>query len=541
MVRARSSILSHGGAETSNVFTRYALALFGQVPWHAVPVMPIELMLMPRRFPINIWKLSYWSRTVVVPLMILAALKPVARNRRGFGCGELFCCPPSRVRNWHINPRGDIWGALFLRLNSLLTRAEPFFPKRTRERAIRSAHRFITERLNGMDGLGAIFPAMANSVMAFDALGYDRDHPDFILAYESVRNLLTQSRVEGHGGESFRFCQPCVSPVWDTALAGHALAEAGYEATFSQTDHACTWLEERQVKDVVGDWSVQAPSLRPGGWAFQYNNAHYPDIDDTAVVGMLLHRHDSDRYDESIRRAVEWIIGMQSSNGGWGAFDIDNNTDFLNSIPFADHGALLDPPTSDVTARCLSFLAQAGYGIESLEIRRGLSFLRSEQEEDGSWFGRWGTNYIYGTWSVLSALNAIGEDMNSAYVRRGVDWLLSYQNEDGGWGEDGSSYECKRGVDDMRHTSTPSQTAWAVLGLMAAGEVDHCAVRRGICWLTEHPREGSAWREPWFTAVGFPRVFYLRYDGYRSYFPTFALARYRNLKRGNSNRVVWGM
>ena len=279
--------------------------------------------------------------------------------------------------------------------------------------------------------------------------------------------------------------------------------------------------------------------MAPGGWAFQYANDYYPDIDDTAVVAMALHRAGQPEYVEAIRRAEKWIVGMQSRNGGWGAFDAENNNNYLNSIPFADHGALLDPPTEDVTARCLSFLAQIGYASDHPVIAKGRKYLLGLQEEDGSWFGRWGTNYIYGTWSVLAAFNAIGEDPAAPHVRRAVDWLIRSQREDGGWGEDGASYAPEtRG---LSKASTASQTAWAVLGLMAVGEVDHPAVERGIAYLATARRDGDNWHEPWFTAVGFPRVFYLRYDGYSRYFPIWALARYRNLKAGNSRQVRWGM
>jgi squalene-hopene/tetraprenyl-beta-curcumene cyclase len=330
-----------------------------------------------------------------------------------------------------------------------------------------------------------------------------------------------------------------VSPIWDTALAGHALLEGGIENEDERMLAACDWLADNQITDVKGDWAENAPDLEPGGWAFQYRNDHYPDVDDTAAVGALLHRVDAKRYSEQIRRAVIWIEGMQSSNGGWGAFDIDNNADFLNSIPFADHGALLDPPTVDVTARCLSFLAQVGYPREHPVIERGVAFIKSEQESDGSWFGRWGTNYIYGTWSALSALNAVGEDMKQDYIQQAVKWLKVHQREDGGWGEDGATYWQERRYDCKE--STASQTAWALLGLMAAGEVEDKSVARGVAHLTSGKRDGARWDEPWFTAVGFPRVFYLRYHGYSAYFPTWALGRYAGLMRGNSRKVRWGL
>ena len=539
MTRAREAIVAAGGAETSNVFCRYALALFGQVPWHAVPAMPAELMLMPKWFPVNMWRFSYWSRVCIAPLLILAAIKPLARNPTGASCQEIFRTPPEKVKRWNHNPTGKAWGEFFLALDKVLQPLDRHvFPRLPfRKRAIKAAVDFITPRLNGEDGVGAIFPAMANTVMAFSQLGYAKDHPHYATALRSVRKLIVGSARE-RGGQP-RYVQPCVSPIWDTALGGHALLEAGVASDDPRLKAACEWLAELQITDVVGDWAVQNPKLKPGGWAFQYRNDHYPDVDDTAVVGMLLHRVDRDRYADRIARAVTWIEGMQSRNGGWGAFDIDNNVDFLNSIPFADHGALLDPPTSDVTARCLSFLAQAGHTRDHPVVARGLTFLKAEQEEDGSWFGRWGTNYIYGTWSVLCALNACGEDMQAPYVRKAVEWLKNRQQADGGWGEDGASYWETRKAEVKE--STPSQTAWAVLGLMAAGETDSRTVTRGIRYLSDAPRKGARWDEPWYTAVGFPRVFYLRYHGYSAYFPTWALGRYSSLKRSNSRHVAWGM
>ena len=367
--------------------------------------------------------------------------------------------------------------------------------------------------------------------MMFDTLGYPPDHPDAAIAWQAVRKLLVIQ-------DDRAYCQPCFSPIWDTGLAGHAMAEAG-----ASTDAACDWLRARQITDVAGDWAVRRPNLRPGGWAFQYENAHYPDVDDTAVVGMLLHRNGDPAHADSIARAKEWILGMQSSgggklDGGWGAFEPENIHLYLNHIPFADHGALLDPPTSDVTARCVSFLAQIGMGSDEPAMVRALAFLRREQAADGSWFGRWGTNFIYGTWSVLCALNAAGISCSDPAVRRAVDWLISVQRDDGGWGEDEESYaDAPPGHYEI---ATPSQTAWAVLGLMAAGEAKNPAVARGIAFLARTQRPDGAWDEQPYTAVGFPRVFYLKYHGYRLYFPLLALARYRSLARGNTKRVAFG-
>ena len=532
MVNARKLILAAGGAERSNVFTRYALCLFGQAPWKACPVMPVEVMMMPDWFPVTIYKMSYWSRTVVTPLLVLAALKPVARNPKNVNVRELFKQDPETITDYHQNATGKWLGSFFIGLDKVLRKVEPRFPKKFRQKSIQAAVDFFTPRMNGEDGLGAIFPAMANAVMALDALGYDKNHPLMVQGKDALKKLLTDDTGEV-------YCQPCLSPVWDTSLAAHAMLEAGDEESVVAADKGCEWLIDRQILEVKGDWIKKAPDLRPGGWAFQYWNDYYPDVDDTAVVGMAMHRTGDPKYKESIARAEEWILGMQSSNGGWGAFDIDNNKDYLNYVPFADHGALLDPPTEDVTARCLSFLAQLGHDTSHPVVAKGLKYLKETQEEDGSWFGRWGTNYIYGTWSVLCALNMLGEAHDAPYIRKAVDWLYSRQNADGGWGEDGATYfedrkaECKE--------STPSQTSWAVLALMAVGEVDNPAVKRGIDYIMAAKNEAGKWEEPWFTAVGFPRIFYLRYHGYSSFFPIWALARFKNLKASNSNSVVFGM
>jgi squalene-hopene/tetraprenyl-beta-curcumene cyclase len=422
------------------------------------------------------------------------------------------------------------FGALDVALKAF----DPFWPKKLRQRAVDRCVSFVTERLNGEDGLGAIYPAMANSVMMYDVLGYAEDHPDRAIARKSVEKLLVIKDDEA-------YCQPCVSPVWDTALAAHAMLEVGGPEAERRVADALAWLKPLQVLDVKGDWAEERPDVRPGGWAFQYNNAHYPDLDDTAVVVMAMDRAaQKPDYREAIARGEEWVVGLQSKNGGWGAFDADNTYHYLNNIPFADHGALLDPPTVDVTARCIGMLAQLGEKATSPRMAAALAYLEKDQHPEGSWFGRWGVNYIYGTWSALCALNAAGVDPQKPVVRRAVDWLLKIQNADGGWGEDCESYK----LDYAGYEPAPSassQTAWALLGLMAAGEVDHPAVARGIAWLQAAQGEDGFWPEDGYTGGGFPRVFYLRYHGYSKFFPLWAAARYRNLKRGNSRLVAFGM
>jgi len=539
MRRAREAVLARGGAERANVFTRIMLALFGFIPWHAVPVIPVEVMLLPRWFPFHLDKISYWSRTVIVPLLVLMVKKPRARNAKGVRIDELFVSPPASIGPTPKAPQQKAsWFWVFRGIDNVLRATEPFFPQAKRQQAIDAAVAWVGERLNGEDGLGAIFPAMANSVMMYEALGYPEDHPQRAIARLSIEKLLVVHEHEA-------YCQPCVSPIWDTGLACHALLEEGGERAVAQAKRALDWLLPKQVLDVRGDWIARRSDLRPGGWAFQYANPHYPDVDDTAVVAMAMDRARGPSgamdFDASLARAKEWILGMQSENGAWGAFDADNEYYYLNNIPFADHGALLDPPTEDVTARCLSMLAQFGDTIESSDaVRRGVDYLRRTQLADGSWYGRWGMNYIYGTWSVLCALNLVGIAHSAPGMRNAVDWLVAIQNEDGGWGEDATSYKLDyRGYE--RTPSTASQTAWAVLGLMAAGEVDHPAVGRGIKYLADTQGADGFWNEPRYTATGFPRVFYLRYHGYSKFFPLWALARYRNLKRGNTRSVTWGM
>jgi squalene-hopene/tetraprenyl-beta-curcumene cyclase len=542
MARARRWILAHGGGANSNVFTRNLLALYGAIPWRGVPVMPVEIMLLPRWFPFHLDKVSYWARTVMVPLMVLNALKPQARNPKGIRIDELFVTPPDAVRHW---PKGAHqtwpWAEMFGGLDRTLRAFEPYFPRALRAGAIDRAVAFVTDRLNGENGLGAIFPAMANSVLMFDALGYSKDDARVRTARTSLDRLLVIKEDEA-------YCQPCLSPVWDTALTAHALLEVGGSNCEQRARSSLEWLRPLQVRDKIGDWGASRPAVRPGGWAFQYANPHYPDLDDTAVVVMAMDRASGsigdglhDTYREAIDRGQEWILGLQSSNGGWAAFDADNEYYYLNQIPFSDHGALLDPPTADVTARCVSMLAQLGAKPRENEaVDRGIAYLLKTQEKDGSWYGRWGMNYLYGTWSVLSALNAVRMEPSSPAMQKAVRWLVSIQNRDGGWGEGGESYQLDYEGYEPK-PSTASQTAWALLGLMAAGEVDHPAVTAGIGHLMETQAEDGFWNEARFTATGFPRVFYLRYHGYSKFFPLWALARYRNLRVANATSVLVGM
>jgi squalene-hopene/tetraprenyl-beta-curcumene cyclase len=539
MTRARTAIRAHGGAMAVNVFTRIQLALYGDMPWSEIPVMPAEIIMLPKWFPITLWKMSYWARTVIVPLLVLQAKQPIARNPRGVHVPELFEDVTPVPRSAKGANLKKAWVMGFNALDVVLKGLLPVWPRGLRQRAIDLCRDFVVERLNGEDGLGAIYPAMANSVMMFDVLGYAEDHPHRALARKSVENLLVVKADEA-------YCQPCVSPVWDTALAAHALMEAGGEQAEAAALQTLAWLKPLQVLDVKGDWAQVKPDVRPGGWAFQYRNDHYPDLDDTAVVVMAMDRARArlgagSGYDAAIDRGVEWTAGLQSKNGGFAAFDADNTYGYLNNIPFADHGALLDPPTVDVAARCVSMFAQLGERLEtSPRLKAAVDYLESEQEKDGSFWGRWGVNYVYGTWSAMCAFNAAGLTAEAPVVKKSIDWLLAIQNPDGGWGESCDSYDLAyKGYEPA--PSTSSQTAWALLGLMAAGQVDHPAVARGVAWLAGAQGEDGLWPEEYFTGGGFPRVFYLRYHGYRKFFPLWAAARYRNLKRANAPQVAYGM
>jgi squalene-hopene/tetraprenyl-beta-curcumene cyclase len=496
-------------------------------------------MLLPMWSPFHLNRISYWARTTIVPLMVLAALKPRAKNPLVVGVDELFLQDPRSIGMTAKAPHQSWgWFTLFRALDHILRLIEPLFPKTLRDRAIASALAFIEERLNGEDGMGAIYPPMANIVMMYDALGKPADYPPRAVTRRALDRLLVI-------GEHEAYCQPCVSPVWDTTLTCHAMLEAGGEEAVASAKQGLDWLLPRQVLNVKGDWAVKQPHVRPGGWAFQYNNEYYPDLDDTAVVVMSMDRmrraNGSRDYDDAIARGREWIAGMQSRNGGWAAFDVNNLEYYLNNIPFSDHGALLDPPTEDVTARCISMLGQLGETAEnSKSVAAGVEFLRRTQHAEGSWYGRWGVNFIYGTWSVLCALNVAGITHQDPMTRKAADWLVSIQNGDGGWGEDATSYRLDyRGWEQA--PSTASQTAWALLGLMAAGEVEHPAVPRGVEYLKATQSEKGLWDEQRYTATGFPRVFYLRYHGYSKFFPLWALARYRNLNNTNSRVAGVGM
>jgi squalene-hopene/tetraprenyl-beta-curcumene cyclase len=530
MVKARERILAMGGPAKADVFTKILLALFGEYDWNGVPAMPIEIMLSPRVL-FNLYDVSYWSRTVIVPLLIIMDRKPVKWLPPHLALDELWPAPRettslrfSRVPapfSW----KNLFWKNFFIAVDDGLKIWERFSPRPLRKRAVEAARLWLEERLPLAGGLGGIYPAMANSVVALRLLGYPDDHPLIAGQMKEIQALAIETDDE------IRY-QPCVSPVWDTSLAVNALVESGLTPDAPALRRAAEWLLERQVL-VPGDWRIKRPYVKPGGWAFQYANDCYPDVDDTAVVLMALEKVgglDLDRARFAKERGLGWVLGMQSEDGGWASFVADNNLLYLNNIPFADHGALLDPSTEDLTGRGLELLGTFGYGADFEPAQRGLTFIRHTQRHDGPWCGRWGVNYIYGTWSVLRGLRAIGEDMASEYVQRAVRWLVQRQNPDGGWGETCASYDdsslAGMGV------STPSQTAWALLAMLAAGAAAEPAVDRGVQFLLDAQAADGSWQDPSWNGTGFPRVFMLRYHYYAKYFPLWALGVYRQTRHG---------
>lgn len=525
MLNASDWILAQGGAAKANVFTRIMLAMFEQVPWRAVPFIPVEIMLLPKWFPFHLDKVSYWSRTVMVPLSILCTYQVKARNPLKLGIPELFVIPADQESDYFSHVKTPLGKAILL-LDRFGRWMEPLIPGFVRRKATARAQAWFMARLNGYDGLGAIFTAMVNAYEAMDFLGIPADNDQRKIARAAIDGLLV---VE----DDRAYCQPCVSPIWDTGLAVLALQEVDRHDQNSQTQRAVQsalqWLAAKQLQDEPGDWQVQRPNLPGGGWAFQFGNSYYPDVDDTAVVAYAMLQADSSEFKQNIQRASVWIAGMQSRGGGYGAFDADNTHYYLNQIPFADHGALLDPPTADVSGRCIMLLGKLVDGQAEYRpvIDRCIAYLRQQQETDGSWFGRWGTNYIYGTWSVLLGFEAAGVAKQDSSIVKAVLWLKSKQRADGGWGEGNLSYHDStlRGEFDA---STAFHTSIALLALLSAGEIGCSAIEVGVQYLLKNQQADGFWKDESFNAPGFPKFFYLKYHGYDKFFPLWALGRYRN-------------
>ncbi|MFH9229774.1 squalene--hopene cyclase [Streptomyces lydicus] len=517
MARASAWIREQGGVAAARVFTRIWLALFGWWKWDDLPELPPELLYLPKWFPLNIYDFGCWARQTIVPLTIVSAKRPV--RPAPFALDELHVDPRRPAPPRPLAPATS-WDGLFQRLDKALHLYHKVALRKLRGAAMRAAARWIIERQENDGCWGGIQPPAVYSVIALHLLGYDLDHPVLRTGLASLDRFAVW-REDGA-----RMIEACQSPVWDTCLATIALADAGVPADHPRLVKAADWMLAEQIRR-PGDWSVQRPQLPSGGWAFEFENDNYPDIDDTAEVVLALRRvqhPDPQLVADAVQRAVRWNFGMQSRNGGWGAFDVDNTSPFPNRLPFCDFGEVIDPPSADVTAHVVEMLADVGRAHDP-RTRRGIAWLLAEQEPSGAWFGRWGTNYLYGTGSVLPALAAAGIPGSHPAVRRAVRWLEKVQNEDGGWGEDQRSYQDKERWAG-RGASTASQTAWALMALLAAGERESEAVRRGVRWLTGTQREDGSWDEPYFTGTGFPWDFSINYHLYRQVFPLTALGRY---------------
>jgi squalene-hopene/tetraprenyl-beta-curcumene cyclase len=530
--RARAFILERGGLERAGVFSKIFLAYFGEVPWTAIPTLPPELMFVPPWSGFSIYEMSSWARGTVVPLLVLMSFRPRAKAPAGFTVRELYR-DAARAGDLYVRRpyKALSLDNFFLVADRVLKLYEkqPFHP--LRRRAIRAACEWTIQHQDRNGGWGGIQPPMVNGPMALKSAGYPADHPGIANGIQAVDDFLMDIPT-GH-----LIAQPCVSPVWDTALAAKALLDSGMAEDHPALVKAAGWLVEQQIHQ-PGDWSIKNPELRPGGWAFEFANDWYPDVDDSAVILMVLSRvrhPDVQRKEAAIRRGLDWTIGMQSANGGWGAFDTDNTLDLLNRIPFADMEAMIDPPTADIAGRMLELMGTYRFDASDPRAARALEFLRRTQEPGGAWWGRWGVNYVYGTWSVLAGLRALGEDLGGEPVRRAVRWLKSVQNDDGGYGEDCRSYDDPSLAGQGR--STASQTAWAVLGLLAGEDGVSSELCRAVDYLLRTQRDDGFWVEDEFTGTGFPRHFYLRYWMYRAYFPLMALGQFAE-RLGVAKRTV---
>jgi len=537
MRRLRDRILALGGVTKCNTFTKLYLSIFGQYDWEGVPTIPPEVFVIPDWFFLNIYEMSSWSRAILVPLGLINHTRPHRPIPPGAEIDELFV---GGRYGKHLRLPWDArkvsWRNAFLVADMALKVYDKSKIKPLRQKAIAEAERWMLERQDGSGGLGAIFPGMTHAVMAFKCLGYPDDHPAI---QHELREL---ERFEIEEGDEIRV-QPCLSPVWDTAITLNTLLDSGVPHDHPSIRRAVDWLLEKQTTE-KGDWAVKGAGVEPGGWFFEYDNRFYPDIDDTIMVLMGLYKAacpDGEhwtsarpRIREAMRKGLDWVFAMQNKDGGWASFDKDCDKMLFQQVPFADHNAMLDPATADITARTLEMLSYYDISREDPRVQRALDFLRKDQEPDGSWFGRWGVNYLYGTWQTLRGLGRIGENTQSDVMRRGAEWIRSVQNDDGGWGETCRSY------DDTslkgQGPSTASQTAWALMGLVNAGDLRSPEVRRGLEYLVRTQRLDGTWDEKWFTGTGFPKVFYLRYHLYRHYFPLWALSQYITFKSSSPPR-----
>ncbi len=529
LAKARKKILEMGGVTEVNTFTKIYLCFLGQYDYDAVPAIPPEIVLFPKWFWFNIYEISSWSRAILVPLSICYAKKPLRKIPDEMGVEELFLGGRERARMrlaW--SKKLVSWRNFFLCLDRMVHWFEAVHIRPLRSVALNVAKKWMLQRFDMSDGLGAIYPSILNSIIALRCLGYSLDDPQVIRALDEFEKLGIEEE------DTFRM-QPCKSPVWDTAYALYALGESGVPADDPRMVKCADWMLQKQVRN-AGDWKVKNKQGQPGGWYFEFNNEFYPDVDDSAMVCLSLAHvdHPNGRYQrESVQRAIDWILSMQCRNGGWASFDKNNDRMVFEHIPFADHNAMLDPATVDITGRILEMLGAYGYGKDHPAVKNALKFIRGEQEPDGSWFGRWGVNYIYGTMLVLRGLEAMGIDCHEPSIQQAAEWLRMVQNPDGGWGETVGSYDdpTMKGVG----TSTPSQTAWAVMGLMAANDTRSDCVTRGIAYLLHTQKKDGSWDEPYYTGTGFPRVFYLSYHLYRQYFPLIALTTYKKVlaEKGN--------
>ena len=522
--KARAFIIESGGLEASRVFTKIFLALFGEFNWKAIPSIPVEINLLPSWFPINIYNFSSWARSTLVPLSAVLDRKPSRPLPEKTSVSELYKEPGKipPVTTQKLSPLS--WKRFFIILDHLIKALEDLPVRPFREKALKKTEQWVHEHQEQSGDWGGIQPAMVNAILALSALGYGMAYEPVKKGLEALENFTVEKDDE-------MILQSCISPIWDTALTALALLYSGMDRDHPAINRACKWLVSKQIF-CKGDWSVKRPDLQPGGWAFEFDNNWYPDVDDTAVVLMLLNRYADQPFvtPDSLQSGLRWILGMRGKDGGWGAFDVDNNLGILNQLPFGDLEAMIDPSTPDLTGRVLELLGLVGFSTSHDIVRKAIRFLKKKQEEDGTWWGRWGVNYIYGSSAVLVGLGSVGENMSKSYIQKTVKWFKGHQNIDGGWGECCESYD--KAHLKCQGWSTPSQTAWALLALMASGESTSEEVHKGIRYLLHKQQPDGTWEEEFFTGTGFPKYFMIRYHNYRNCFPLMALGKFNKLIEG---------